>query len=190
MYDVPFTPQAPFAEWDDQRQQDGCEEASALMAIRWVRGRDLTLTEAREIILDASDFQLRKYGEYRDASAQDSVYRIYNDYFNYTNVELKTNVDSDDIKRELRAGNIVVVPTNGQLLGNPYFSGDGPEYHALVVKGFDDRTGEFITNDPGTKRGESYRYKYQVLENAIADYPTGFHLPRLQINKVMIVVSK
>ncbi len=190
MYDVPFTPQAPFAEWEDQRQQDGCEEASILMAMRWVQDRDLSLSEARTIILDMADFLLVKYGEYRDTSAEDMITRIFNDYFEYYNVRLKTRVSIDDIKEELRRGNIILAPTNGRLLGNPYFSGEGPEYHALIIKGYDERTGEFITNDPGTKRGESYRYKYEVMENAIADYPTGFHRPRLQDNKTVIVIEK
>lgn len=192
LHDVPFTPQAPFAEWDDQRQQDGCEEASALMAIRWAQGRSLTLHEARAEIINASDFELEKYGEYRDVSTKDTIDRIIVDYFGYDEdkIKWKKNVDIEDIKRELLRGNIVILHVDGRLLGNPYFSGDGPEYHSLVVKGFDDARGEFITNDPGTKRGESYRYKYSVLENSIRDYPTGFHLPRLQINKNMIVVSK
>ena len=30
--DVPFTPQAPLGNWEDERQQAGCEEAAALMA--------------------------------------------------------------------------------------------------------------------------------------------------------------
>ena len=36
-YDVPFTSQAPLAEWDDPLQQDGCEEASSLMAASWAK---------------------------------------------------------------------------------------------------------------------------------------------------------
>lgn len=35
LYDVPFAAQAPFGEWSDKRQQDGCEEVSALMAVKW-----------------------------------------------------------------------------------------------------------------------------------------------------------
>jgi hypothetical protein len=33
---VPFTSQAPLGQWKDERQQDGCEEASAAMAMAWV----------------------------------------------------------------------------------------------------------------------------------------------------------
>ena len=40
----------------------------------------------------------------------------------------------------------------------------------LVIIGFDDKTGEFITNDPGTKRGAEFRYKYKILLNAIHNW--------------------
>jgi hypothetical protein len=70
----------------------------------------------------------------------------------------------------LVSGKLVIIPAAGRLLGNPNFSGQGPIYHMLVVRGFDNKTGEFITNDPGTRKGEGYRYKYSVLINAIHDW--------------------
>src|SRR5437016_6068593 len=39
---VPFTVQAPFADWQDPRQEDACEEASALMAVYWAQEKTLT----------------------------------------------------------------------------------------------------------------------------------------------------
>ena len=85
---------------------------------------------------------------------------------------------------------MVLVPTNGQALGNPYYRPPGPERHYLVIKGYDSRTEEFITNDPGTKRGQDYRYKQDVLFKAIRDYSSGYHEPIKDIRKVMIVVEK
>jgi hypothetical protein len=40
----------------------------------------------------------------------------------------------------------------------------------MLFKGFDDRTGEFIVNDCGTRRGRNYRYDYDVAYNAIHDW--------------------
>ena len=73
-----------------------------------------------------------------------------------------------DLKSYISSGLPVVTPTDGQLLGNPNFRGDGPEYHMLVITGYDDQKGIFITNDPGTKNGEKYTYKYQTLLDAIS----------------------
>ena len=44
----------------------------------------------------------------------------------------------------------VLLPAAGRLLRNPYFSGQGPLYHMLVVKGYT-RDGKIITDDPGTR---------------------------------------
>src|SRR3989344_7509187 len=71
LLNVPFTPQAPFGDWGDSRQQDGCEEASALMAMRWVQGRGLSKDEALKEILAISDYETATYGHFHDTSAQD-----------------------------------------------------------------------------------------------------------------------
>ena len=76
---------------------------------------------------------------------------------------------------ELEAGHLVIIPTNGQALKNPNFTLPGPERHMLVVKGYDYETEEFITNDPGTRNGADYRYKKDLLFEAIRNYKTGFH---------------
>lgn len=187
---VPFTPQAPLGDWGDIRQQSGCEEAVALMAMRWVQGRSLTLEEARKEIIAISDFELNNYGHFHDTSTQDTVDRIFKGYFKYNNVEIKKGFTAKDIETELSNGNLVIVLANGQKLGNPYYKQPGPLEHALLIKGFNSSTGEFITNDSGTKMGESFRYPEEVVMNAIHDYPTGFHEPISEMRKIMIVVKK
>lgn len=190
LYNVPFTSQAPFGDWSDQRQQDGCEESSALMAMKWVRGEDLTNEESLGEILAISDFEQNKYGEYRDISGDDTVNWIFKDYFKYDNVLLKKSVSVDDIINELEKGNIVIAPMNGQLLGNPYFTHPGPVRHMLLIKGYDSEKGVFITNDPGTRHGENFEYSVNVLYDSIRDYPTGYHEHIDKIEKNIIVVSK
>lgn len=189
---VPFAAQAPLGRWSDPRQQDGCEETAAYMAVAWARGekipQDKTILEKE--LTDISDWQQKEYGSYHDTNSRDTIERIFKGYFKYTNVEYSEEVSVQSIKEELAAGNIILVPANGQLLGNPNFTAPGPERHNLVIKGYDDIRGEFITNDNGTRQGESYRYKYSVLINAIRDYPTGDHLPILGNEKTMIIVKK
>lgn len=188
--DVPFTPQAPFGEWKDPRQQDACEEASALMAVRWARGQKLNQEEAKREILAISKYQSENFGEWRDTSAEDTLKRIIMDYFKYDKAEVKKIINIDDIIKEIEAGRVVIIPANGQKLGNPYFTSPGPERHMVVIKGYDEQKKEFITNDPGTRRGEGYQYKEKVLFSAIRDYPTGYHAPIIKEEKVMIVIKK
>jgi hypothetical protein len=187
---VPFTSQAPDGQWEDLRFQDGCEEASVLMAIKWVKGESITRTEATAAILDMAEWQLQSYGSFRDTNAQDTADRLIRDYFSYNQYRVSKEVNTQNIVAELRAGNIVLVPANGQKLYNPYFTAPGPEHHMLVIRGYHPSTDEFITNDPGTKRGEGYRYKSEILIGAVIDYPTGDHEPITGVQKAMIIVSK
>ncbi len=188
LYEVPFTSQAPFGEWYDPKQQDGCEEASALMAVKWARGENLDRNIAKDEIISISDYQALYYQEYRDTSAADTKERIINKYFEYEDAEIKNNILISDIINELDSGNIIITPMNGRALGNPYFTPPGPDRHMLVIIGYDREKREFITNDPGTKRGENYHYNMEVLYNAIRDYPTGFHEEIIEVKKNMIVV--
>lgn len=191
LLDVPFIAQAPTGNWDDPRQQDGCEEAAIFMAMLWVRGERAPATpqEKEAQLLAISEYQNSKYGTYNDTSAQDTVEHILKGYFGYHNVSVVYDITAEGIKQELYNGNLVIVPANGQKLGNPYFTQPGPERHMLVIRGYDPDRREFITNDNGTRRGEGYRYKAGVLVNAIRDYPTGDHQPILEERRAMIVVK-
>lgn len=190
LFDVPFVSQAPFGDWSDQRQQDGCEEASSLMAMKWVRGENLSKEEGLNQILGISDFEKDKYKEFRDISSENVVQWIFEDYFEYKNAVQKKGITVDDIIEELQNGNLVITPMNGQLLGNPHFTPPGPIRHMLLIRGYDSERDVFITNDPGTRYGEAYEYKTKVIFDAIRDYPTGYHEYIKEIEKNMIVIFK
>lgn len=187
---APFTAQAPKGGWDDERQQDGCEEASALMAVYWAQGKKLNSSIALSHILGASDYEQNTHGEFRDISVQDTVQWIFKEYFKYDKVRIMKSVTIESLAAELSKGNVIVAPLNGQKLGNPYFSPPGPERHMLLIRGYDPKKKQFITNDPGTKRGESYRYNEKILFDAILSYPTGHHEPIGKVLKEVIIVSK
>ena len=50
----------------------------------------------------------------------------------------------------------------------PNFTPPGPVYHMLVVKGYDAQN--FITNDVGTRKGESYTYTKDVIMKNMHDW--------------------
>lgn len=188
---VPFTSQAPFGEWKDERQQDGCEEASAAMAMAWVGGeKNISKDNWKLRILILSNFENKKYGEYRDVALQDMVNWLFNDYFHYEKADVKAVGSAADILSELEKGRVVLIPANGRALKNPNFTAPGPERHMLLIKGYDYKTKEFITNDSGTRRGENYRYPQKTVFEAIRPYKTGNKLPFPKLNRQMIVVWK
>jgi hypothetical protein len=184
---VPFTPQAPFGEWTDSRQQDGCEEASVLMAISWAKNQPLTRKIALQEIISISDYISEKYGESRDTELNDVLNWIIKDYFAYEKVELKENVTLEDLILELKKGRVIIAPMNGRALKNPNFTAPGPINHMLLIRGYDPLKKTFITNDPGTRNGELYEYEENLLYSALRTYPTGYHEDNPNPQKNIIV---
>lgn len=187
---VPFTSQAPLAEWSDPRQQDGCEEAAVLMAMAWALDFKFDKAKAKQEIVAMADYQIEKFGSSIDTNSADTLARLINGYWDYDLAEVVTKFDKQILIDILQSGRLIIAPTNGRKLGNPNFTAPGPTTHMIVIKGYDFATDQFITNDPGTRNGENYRYSSKVILNAIVDYPTGKHLPQDPSKQAIIVVSK
>ncbi len=188
-HNVPFTSQAPFAEWNNEIFQDGCEEASIIMAMAWVNNETLTKKESKQKIIDLATYQKNNLSGHKDRSAHDSA-ELIKKYYKYNNIEYIENVKIDDIIKELEKENIVVAPMNGQNLKNIYFNPPGPINHMILIIGYDYINEEFITNDPGTRRGKNYKYSKKIIKNALRDYPTGYHEINNKIKKNIIVIKK
>ncbi len=168
---IPFTPQAPHANWA-LPYQEACEEASAYMVSGYYTGMESGLIDAD--IADAELLELVAFeqdflGIYLDTTALETVNFIDAFYQYGSFFELDPTVE--EIKAEIAAGRPVIVPAAGKLLGNPFFSGDGPLYHMFVIKGYTENA--FIVNDPGTRNGESFVYDIDVIMNAMGDWNGG-----------------
>lgn len=165
LLDVPFTPQAPFANWDEVHEQT-CEEAAALMAVYALDGKELNPQLAEDELLKLVDWQKAKFGYYEDTNAAQTA-QIITDYY-AKKADIVYDFTLDDIKQALVDKKPVIVLAAGRLLGNPFYKQPGPIYHALVIRGFDGDT--LITNDPGTRRGERYIYKSSSVFNAAHEW--------------------
>jgi len=180
---VPFTTQAPFSDWG-LPYQESCEEAAMLMAAEYFKGNHssvLAADYANSEILKLVAWEKREKGFYEDTTAQ-QVAEIIKEYYGlFAQVE---PFDATHARQAIKNKQLVLLPTAGRLLNNPHFHFPGPIYHMLVLKGFDGN--EFITNDPGTRYGQSYRYTVDLLERAVHDWNNG------QVEQgasVMIIVS-
>jgi len=167
---VPFTSQAPFANWDEFHE-DACEEASVLMMDAFFDGRKLEAGSVDEELRKIADWELNKFGYFKDTTAEETA-EILRGFYGHGRVEVKYDITEEDIRAVLIQKLPVIVPSFGRALGNPNFSGAGPLYHMLVVRGIT-KDGLFITNDPGTRNGEAYLYKASVLMNAVHDWNGG-----------------
>lgn len=164
---IPFTTQAPGANWDADHEEF-CEEAAMLMVARFYQQRDFAGTADQEAGLQAiKKWEVDNLGFYFDTTAAENA-RILEELFNL-HVELIVDPTITQIKTALAAGHPVIVPAAGRELGNPNFKSPGPIYHNLVIRGYT-KNGKFITNDPGTRKGEEYIYDQSVIMSAMHDW--------------------
>ena len=167
---VPFTAQAPFANWEDIRQQEACEEASILMAAYWKLNKSLNKQIALDEILKIVAFEEENFG-FHIHSDLEIAQEILRSYFNIENSTLEYDIDIQDIKKHLANDSVVIAPMNGKKLKNPHFLNGGPKNHMILIIGYDDNKQVFITHDPGTRNGENYEYTYEVIQDSLYNYP-------------------
>lgn len=163
---VPFLVQAPFGIWDELHGE-ACEEASLMMVKYFLTDKKFnSLADADQEIKDLVNWE----GEngYKVDITVSEVGKIARDYYSLGGARIIENPTIDMIKAEIASGRPVIVPAAGRQLGNPNFTAPGPPYHMLVIRGYNET--EFITNDPGTRRGEGYKYKFAVIMEAMHDW--------------------
>lgn len=167
---VPFTPQAPHANWSPP-YKELCEEASVLMAMSYINKQKIPTPEfANAELLKIRDFEVKRFGYYEDTTIEETAV-IIREYYKYNRVKVLANPTVENIKQAVAGGQLVIVPAAGRLLGNPYFTPPGPLYHMIVIKGYT-KDGRFIVNDPGTRRGADYIYSANTIMNALHDWRT------------------
>lgn len=167
---VPFTSQAPFANWDAVHE-DTCEEASVLMVMEYFDGQSANIApqDAEDALLAIVSAETQAgYGTSLTASELGAFVEMYAPTLHATVID---DPSIDEIKAYVARGIPVIVPAAGRELGNPFFSGEGPLYHYFVIRGFDGT--DFITNDPGTRHGENYVYAQSVIMSAMGDWNDG-----------------
>src|SRR3989344_5584812 len=184
---VPFVPQSPFGERGNPVFENACEEAVLLMSYSWAVRHPLVREEAREEILAMAEYEKILFGFHEDTSAADTA-RLMKEYLGYDSFRVQDGVAASDIIPELLKGNLVIIPVNGQKLGNPRFEPPGPIVHMILVHGYDFARNEFIVHDPGTQFGKDYRYSFDVIADAFEDYSSGKEVIAGSGTRAMIVI--
>jgi len=162
-----FFSQAPDGDWS-QPWQDACEETSLLIAHYSMMDEPLSKEMLKKQVLEMVDWQVETFGYYESTTVE-QVAELYEGYFEDSlNFRIIDSPTVDDLKQELATGNLIVAPFAGQMLGNPFYSGEGPYYHMMVLKGYDNT--HFITHDVGTRHGENFIYTHDAIMNAMHDY--------------------
>jgi hypothetical protein len=165
--EIPFYSQAPLSNWDPFHE-DMCEEASVLNAALYLQGKKLTKDQFEAELQKMQRVEKKEIGEWKSTTVAE-VKKLVEIYFEGT-IESKIirSPTISDIEAEIAASRPVVVPLAGRDIGNPNFTPPGPVYHMLVIKGYDSQN--FVTNDVGTRKGNSYVYKKEVIMRNMHDW--------------------
>ncbi len=183
---VPFLVQAPHANWD-ALHEDACEEASLLNVVYFLQGKvPANLDDGENEIQNLISFETKN--GYGLSITLQQLADIAKQYYGL-NGHVVQNATIATIKQEIAKSHPVIVGAAGKILPNPYFKNGGPNYHMLVIKGYDDKAvidpkkcrsidtvscsmvpGIFITNDVGIRQGNSFQYTYQGLFASIHDW--------------------
>jgi len=171
---IPFYSQAPFGNWD-KVHEEMCEESSVLNAGLFLLGEKPSKDAFEKELMNFKKLEEKELGDYKSNTIAE-IKKVTDIYFEEKiNSKIIASPTIEDIEKEIVAGNPVVVPLAGREIGNPNFTPPGPVYHMLVVKGYDAQN--FITNDVGTRKGESYTYKKEVIMKNMHDWnPQDIHL--------------
>lgn len=167
---VPFTPQAPHNNWS-QPWQDACEESTIVMVDHFYAGQALDKIKATEKINRILRIKNNTYGWSLDENAE-KMKKIIDNFLPWE-ARIVKNPSIEQIKTEIDNNRPVIALTHGKYLYNPNFRHGGPDYHTVVISGYDDEAKEFITQEPGTHKGQDYKYSYETMMNAIHDFLPG-----------------
>ncbi|MBL7047297.1 MAG: C39 family peptidase [Candidatus Marinimicrobia bacterium] len=164
---VPYTVQAPFAKWDAY-DEDACEEAALLMAYEYIIGSEyidgvIPHQQAQDELKQMIDFQVSEFDYKIETDLYEEETKLFVESYwpGYSTRVIETSIEA--IKKEIVLNNPVVIPATAEILNNPHYH--YPDYHMLTIIGYSEDS--FITNDPGTKHGEDWKYNQIIIIEAI-----------------------
>jgi len=165
--EMPFYTQAPFSNWD-YPWQESCEEASVLLVANLYNNLNLDRTAFNDELLRLVEWEKSYFGSYEHTTVAQTAEILKINYNLDTSIH--ENPSFTDLQTILSNGHLIIAPFAGKLLFNPNFKNGGPNYHMLVIKGYDSKKMQIVTHDVGTRNGENYVYDWTIIENALHDW--------------------
>jgi len=189
LLETAFIEQAPEKNWE-QPWQDACEEAGLLTVDYFYKKVSPSPLDIKQSILDMIDFETSQ-GWKKDINIE-QISRISSEYLGY-NPTIISNPTLEEIKKYLSQNIPVIVPSAGKILykENKHFKNNGPEYHTVVILGYDDNKKQFTVHDVGTQFGKYFRYSYDLLLESNHDLPKSGDKSEINSgDKKMLILTK
>ena len=152
----------------DHTHEEACEEASFYMVDQFYKKMPEGLMDPQKVDDDLQKIiaaEIKMFGYFEDTNAAE-LEQFLESYYS-RKVEILRSPTIEQMKRILAAGYPILAPNYGKALYNPFYTSQ-TDYHMITIRGYNEKG--FITNDPGTKRGEAWVYEFDHLWNALRDW--------------------
>jgi len=184
---VPFVCQAPTGNWNPPFDE-ACEETCLFMLRTYLQGAQTIDTKQAEEEIRTIAGLVAKKGHGIDIGVKTVAELAKELYALRTKVYEGDLVTAENIKRLVAARHPVIVPV--AKFKNEFYKSELP-YHMVIIRGFQpSNEGDmFITNDPGTKRGDGYAYGAKYLMEHIHEWD-GNRATVAKAPKAMLVMRR
>lgn len=182
---TPYYTQAPDGDWKLPWSML-CSEANLVLAAYAVQWKPLSKEQFKKEMRAMIPLQENAFGTYFSIPMHElkSVYdTIYPDT---GKTWILDNPSVDDIKAELAQGHLVIVPTAGKLLNNPFFVNGWPTFHSILVVWYDET--HFYVNEVGMSNGKNHKYTHDTVMFAMHDFVKNGDV--IQWEKLVMVIKK
>jgi hypothetical protein len=145
-----------------------CSEANLVLAAYAVQNRELSKQQFKEEMLAMIPIQEKAFGTYFSIPMRDLKGLYDTMYPNVGNTRILENPSLKDMKSQLAKGNLIIAPTAGRLLENPFFINGWPRFHTILIVWYDDT--HFYVNEVGMSNGENFKYTHANVMHAMHDF--------------------
>lgn len=164
---APYYSQAPDGRRELPRSMF-CSEANLVLAAYAISGKPLSKEQFKQEMLAMIPIQEKSFGTYFSIPMRDlkSVYDTM--YPEIGNARILDNPTLEDMKAQLARGSVIIAPTAGRLLDNPFFYWQWPRFHTILIIWYDET--HFYVNEVGMTGWENYRYTHETVMHAMHDF--------------------
>ncbi|MDD2871179.1 MAG: C39 family peptidase [Candidatus Gracilibacteria bacterium] len=180
---VKFIAQAPLQTKENWgKNYESCEEAALIMSHYNMNDIYFDKYVADKVIDQLNDYQEFTLGTERNKIHNPNSKQLYirditireiqklaKLYYGYTdkNSHIISNPSEETIKYLISNDYVIIVPSYTKTLANPNFNLLTNSYHVINLVGYD--KSNFIAHDPGTSKGELYKYPYKNVLKGIQE---------------------
>ncbi|MBP7841056.1 hypothetical protein KA037_00015 [Patescibacteria group bacterium] len=113
---------------------EACSEANLVLAAYYIQNKVLTKDQFKKDILAMTKVQDKFFDTYIEIPMVE-LKKLYDRFYPKIGTsKIIENPTIEQIKEELSQGNIVIVPTAGKELNNPYYLEYAPRFHTVLIR--------------------------------------------------------